>query len=105
MPKKHQPIVSILVPCYNVEAYLRECLDSIVNQTLTDIEIICINDGSTDGTLGIIKEYAAKDKRIKIIDKENEGYGKSMNRGLDAATGEYVGIVESDYLDEPDMFE
>lgn len=105
MPKKHQPSVSILVPCYNVEAYLRECLDSIVNQTLTDIEIICINDGSTDGTLGIIKEYAAKDKRIKIIDKENEGYGKSMNRGLDAATGEYVGIVESDDWAEPDMFE
>lgn len=99
-----QPSVSILVPCYNVEKYLNQCLDSIVNQTLKDIEIICINDGSTDSTLDIIKSYADKDKRVKIIDKPNEGYGKSMNRGLDAATGEYVGIVESDDWVDTDMF-
>ena len=102
---KKQPKVSILVPCYNVGKYLPQCLDSIVNQTLKDIEIIVINDGSTDSTLDIIKQYAKNDKRIKIIDKENEGYGKSMNRGLDAATGEYVGIVESDDWVEPDAFE
>jgi glycosyltransferase involved in cell wall biosynthesis len=100
-----QPSVSILVPCYNVEKYLNQCLDSIVNQTLKDIEIICINDGSTDSTLDIIKSYAKSDKRIVIIDKENEGYGKSMNRGLDAATGKYIGIVESDDWVEPDAFE
>ena len=100
-----KPKVSILVPCYNVEKYLPQCLDSIVNQTLKDIEIILINDGSTDSTLAIIKKYAKGDKRIKIIDKENEGYGKSMNRGLDAATGEYIGIVESDDWVEPDAFE
>lgn len=105
MPTKKQPKVSILVPCYNVEKYLPECLNSIVNQTLKDIEIICINDGSTDTTLDIIKGYVKKDKRIVIIDKPNEGYGKSMNRGLDAATGEYVGIVESDDWVEPDAFE
>ncbi len=99
------PKVSILVPCYNVEKYLPQCLDSIVNQTLKDIEIIAINDGSTDSTLDIIKQYAKKDKRFVIIDKKNEGYGKSMNRGLDAATGEYIGIVESDDWVEPDAFE
>ena len=100
-----KPKVSILVPCYNVEKYLKQCMDSIVNQTLKDIEIIVINDGSTDSTLDIIKSYAKKDKRIKIIDKENEGYGKSMNLGLDAATGKYIGIVESDDWADTDMFE
>ena len=105
MPTKKQPKVSILVPCYNVEKYLPQCLDSIVGQTLRDIEIIVINDGSKDSTLDIIKSYAARDDRIKVIDKENEGYGKSMNRGLDAATGEYVGIVESDDWVDTDMFE
>ena len=105
MLTEKQPKISILVPCYNVEKYLPQCLDSIVNQTLKDIEIIVINDGSTDSTLNIIKDYASKDKRIKIIDKENEGYGKSMNRGLDVTTGEYVGIVESDDWVEPDFLE
>ena len=89
------PAVSVLIPCYNVEKYLRQCLDSVVNQTLKDMEILCINDGSTDSTPAVIKEYAAKDSRIRVIDKPNSGYGDSMNRALDAATGEYVGIVES----------
>ncbi len=79
-----------------MEKYLDECLSSLVGQTLKEIEIICINDGSTDNSLEIIKSFAKKDKRIVIIDKENSGYGKSMNMGLDKATGEYVGIVESD---------
>jgi glycosyltransferase involved in cell wall biosynthesis len=100
-----QPAISILVPCYNVEKYLRECLDSILNQTFTDFEALCINDGSTDSTLDILKEYAQKDERFKIIDKANSGYGASMNKGLDAATGKYVGIVESDDYIEPQMFE
>ena len=99
------PKISILVPCCNVEKYLRQCLDSIVSQTLRDMEIIVINDGSTDGTLDIIKEYAARDARIRVLDKENEGYGKSMNRGLDMARGEYIGIVESDDWVDSDMFE
>ena len=92
--------VSIIVPIYNVEQYLEECMDSIVGQTLEDLEIICVNDGSTDGSLDILKKYAAADDRIIIIDKENEGYGCAMNDGLDRATGDYVGIVEpDDYVD------
>jgi len=99
------PAVSVLVPCYNVEKFIRQCMDSIVNQTLTDMEIICLNDGSTDSTLAILQEYAAKDSRVRIIDKPNSGYGDSMNRGLEAATGEYIGIVESDDWAEANMFE
>lgn len=99
------PKVSVLVPIFNVEQYLEECLDSIVNQTLRDIEIICINDGSTDGSLKIVKRYAKNDDRIVIINKKNSGYGDSMNRGLAKATGEYIGIVESDDWIEKDMFE
>ena len=96
--------VSVLVPIYNVEEFLPECLDSLVGQTLKDIEIICINDGSKDGSLDIIKKYAAKDKRIVIIDKKNSGYGDSMNQGLKKATGEYVGIVESDDFIDKEAF-
>lgn len=92
--------VSIIVPTYNVEQYLEECLDSIVGQTLRDLEIICVNDGSTDGSLDILKKYAKADGRIFIIDKQNAGYGCAMNDGLDRATGEYIGIVEpDDYVD------
>jgi glycosyltransferase involved in cell wall biosynthesis len=102
---KPPPKVSIVVPVYNVEKYLRQCLESIVGQTLREIEIIVVNDGSTDGSRRIIREYAERDGRIVVIDKPNEGYGKTMNRGLDAATGKYVGIVESDDWIEPDMYE
>ena len=97
--------VSVLVPIYNVEQFLPECLDSLVNQTLKEIEIICINDGSKDGSLSIIKKYAKNDKRILIIDKKNSGYGDSMNQGLKKATGEYIGIVESDDFIDLDAFE
>lgn len=97
--------VSILVPCYNVQEYLSQCLDSLINQTLKEIEIIAINDGSTDNTLQILQDYAARDERIIIIDKPNEGYGKSMNRGLKEAHGKYIGIVESDDWAELDMFQ
>ncbi len=99
------PKVSIIVPVYNVEKYLRKCIDSILSQTLKEIEVICVNDGSTDSSLQILKEYAEKDSRIVIINKENAGYGHSMNRGLSKATGEYIGIVESDDFIEPNMFE
>lgn len=97
--------VSILIPIYNVEKYLRQCLDSVISQTLKDIEIICLNDGSTDSSLEIIKEYAKKDSRIVIVDKKNSGYGDSMNRGLKKASGEYIGIVESDDFIELNAFE
>lgn len=97
--------ISILVPIYNVECYLRECLDSLIGQTLEDIEIVCINDGSTDNSAQILQEYASKDSRIKVIDKENSGYGASLNRGLEMATAEYIGIVESDDFADSKMFE
>ena len=95
-----EPLVSIVVPIYNVEKYLRECMDSIVRQTLENIEIICVNDGSTDSSLQIVQEYAKSDPRIKIVSHENHGYGYSMNAGFAAATGKYIGIVEpDDYID------
>lgn len=99
------PMVSFLVPIYNVERYLEECLDSAVSQTLKDLEIICINDGSTDSSPDIIRRYMAKDNRVKIIDKANSGYGSSMNMGLDAATGKYIAILESDDYLELDALE
>ena len=99
------PKVSIVIPIYNVERYLRQCLDSVVNQTLKDIEIICVDDGSTDSSPDIIKEYVDKDPRVKVITKPNSGYGNSMNRGFNMAEGEYIGIVESDDYAELNMFE
>lgn len=97
--------VSIIVPIYNVERYLDKCLKSLIRQTLNDIEIICVNDGSTDGSLNIVKKYASQDVRVKIIDKKNSGYGNTMNVGLDAANGEYIGIVESDDFVSASMFD
>lgn len=97
--------VSILVPVYNVEKYLKECLGSILGQTLKDIEVICINDGSKDDSLEILENYRKLDSRITIIDKPNSGYGHTMNVGLDKAEGEYIGIVESDDFVAAEMFE
>ena len=79
----NQSKVSVIVPVYNVEKYLIKCLDSIVNQTLQEIEIICVNDGSTDNSPKILKEYSLKDERIKIIDKENNGLGAARNTGIE----------------------
>lgn len=86
--------VSIIVPVYNTEKYLNKCIDSLINQTLKDIEIIIINDGSTDNSDNIIKSY--KDSRIKYISKSNEGIGKTRNIGIDLAKGEYLAFVDSD---------
>ena len=97
--------ISILVPCCNVEQYVRECLNSIKNQTYTNLEVICIDDGSKDKTGSIIDEFVAADSRFKVIHKPNSGYGDSMNKGLEMCTGEYIGIIESDDWIEPDMFE
>lgn len=92
----NNPQISVIIPVYNVEPYLRECLDSVVNQTFRDLEIICVNDGSTDGSAAILDEYAAKDSRIQIVTKENGGLNSARNAGLDIATGEYFAIVDSD---------
>lgn len=96
--------ISILVPVYNVEKYLRKCLDSILAQTFTDFEVICMDDGSTDGSGKILDEYALADERIRVIHKENSGYGKTMNAALQLAGGRYIGIVESDDMIEKDMY-
>lgn len=93
--------VSVIIPVYNAEKYLTKCLESVCQQTLADIEIICINDCSADNSLGILQEYAEHDSRIKVIDfKENKGAAAARNTGIEAAAGEYTGFVDSDdYVD------
>lgn len=88
--------VSVVIPVYNVEDYLEECLDSIINQTLDDIEIICINDGSTDSSLNILEKYANLDGRIIIHSQENSGLSASRNRGIDLSNGDYIYFIDSD---------
>ena len=99
------PRVSVIIPVYNVEAYLRQCLDSVVNQTLRDIEIICVDDGSTDGSAAILAEYAAKDARVKVISRVRSNAGAARNAGMAVATGEYLGFVDSDDWCELVLFE
>ena len=100
------PKVSVIIPVYNTEKFLRKCLDSVCNQTLQDIEIICINDCSTDGSLEILREYAGKDNRIKLIELfENGGAAKARNIGIDIAHGEYIGFVDSDDFVDLDFYE
>lgn len=95
--------VSIIIPCYNVEKYINNCLDSIINQTYTNIEIICINDGSTDSTGDIIKSY--NDNRIVYIEQKNSGVSKARNLGLSMANGEYITFVDGDDSIKVDMIE
>ena len=99
------PKVSVIVPIYGVEKYLKEALDSIINQTLDDLEIILIDDGGKDSCPQIIDEYAAKDSRIITIHKQNGGYGQSCNVGLEKATGEYIAIMEPDDYIDSHMYE
>lgn len=101
----NSPIVSVIIPCYNIEKYLRQCLDSVVNQTLRNIEIICVDDGSSDNTLEILKEYEKKDDRFKIISQKNGGAGAARNNGLRMATGKYLSFLDSDDFFELDMLE
>ena len=100
-----QPKVSVILPVYNVGKYLRQSLDSLINQTLKEIEIICVNDGSTDDSYEILEEYKSKDNRIKVIHKENKGTGAARNDGLRLATGECIGFVDPDDWVKPNMFE
>lgn len=97
--------VSIIIPVYNVEKYLRQCLDSLVNQTLKEIEIICIDDGSTDNSPIILEEYAKKDPRVRIFRQENQGSGIARNKAVEFAEGEYIGFMDSDDWAELNMFE
>lgn len=100
-----EPKMSIIVPVYNVESYLEKCLDSILEQTLDDIEIICVNDGSTDRSGDILHKYEAMDSRIVVIEQENKGLGAARNAGIVKAKGEYIGFVDSDDFVDPSMFE
>ena len=97
--------LSVLVPIYNVAKYLNQCLDSLHAQTMDDMEILCLNDGSTDESQDIIEEYLKLDNRFKLISKPNTGYGNTMNVGLDNAKGQYIAIVESDDFIAPKMME
>ncbi len=100
------PKISVIIPVYNAEKYLPRCLESVLNQTLPDIEVICINDCSPDNCLSILKEYAQRDSRIKLIDfKENRGAAAARNIGIDEAQGEYIGFVDSDDFVDLDFYE
>ncbi|WGK69183.1 glycosyltransferase [Candidatus Haliotispira prima] len=100
-----QTLISVIVPVYNVEKYLVQAMDSLLSQTHTDLEILLLNDGSTDASAIICEDYAAKDSRIIYIGKVNEGYGKTVNVGLQKAKGEYITILEPDDWLEPEMYE
>ena len=99
------PKVSIIVPIYNVEAFLPECLESIKNQTFKDWECLMFSDGSKDGSIDIMKSFAKEDSRFVVIEKENEGYGATCNRGLERAKGEWISIIEPDDFIDPHMYE
>lgn len=98
-------MISVIVPVYNVEPYLKKCLDSIVNQTYTNLEILIIDDGSSDKSGAICDEYTAADPRIRVFHTENRGLSCARNLGLDNAAGEWIGFVDSDDWIEPDMYE
>ena len=99
------PKVSVIIPVYNAEKYLRQCLDSVVNQTLREIEIICVDDGSTDGSLAILQEYAANDARVKVLTQKNQYAGVARNNGMAAATGEYYVFWDADDFFELDTLQ
>lgn len=91
-----QMLFSVIIPVYNVEKYLRECLDSVLNQTFSDWEAVCVNDGSTDGSAGILEEYSAKDERFRVIEQTNAGLSAARNTGMENAKGDYVLFLDSD---------
>lgn len=105
MLNKNNIKISVIVPCYNIESYLPRCIESILAQTYKKLEIILISDGSTDGTDEVIREYAKKDSRIIPVFKQNSGVSDTRNRGLDIATGDYIGFVDGDDYIEPEMYE
>lgn len=101
----NSPEISVIVPIYNSEQYLQACLDSILHQTQKSMEVICVNDGSSDNSMEIIEQSAREDPRVVVLDKENSGYGDSINQGFKRARGNYVGIIESDDFIDANMFE
>ena len=106
MADKNKKIqVSVIIPIYNSEKYLKTCLESVLNQTLENIEVICIDDGSTDGSVSILREYQKRDDRIKVVTLEHRNAGAARNAGIDIAKGEYLSFLDSDDLFEKDMLE
>ena len=99
------PAISIIIPIYNVEKYLRRCLDSVLNQTFSNWEAICVNDGSPDESYKILDEYAARDSRFKIMNKENGGLSDARNAGMAVATGDYILYLDSDDFIHPQTME
>ena len=97
--------ISVIIPIYNVEKYLSQCLESLLNQTYTDWEAICVNDGSSDGCEEIVKQYAERDPRIKIITQDNQGLSMARNNGLKKATGDYIYFLDSDDSIHPQCLE
>lgn len=102
---KEEPLISVIVPVYNAEKYIRRCMESIISQTYKNLEIIVVNDGSTDGTGGIINQIAQTDSRIILLNKKNAGVSRARNSGIDIAKGKYVGFVDSDDYIAPAMYE
>ena len=98
------PLISVIIPVYNMEAYLARCLDSVLNSTYQNLEILCVDDGSRDRSLGILREYEAKDRRIVVIAKENGGVSSARNAGLDRVRGEFVTFIDPDDFIHPQMF-
>lgn len=99
------PAVSVIIPVYNAEKTLRECLDGVLGQTLKELEIICVDDGSADGSAAILEEYRARDPRIRVLHQENSGAGTARNAGLEAASGEYLAFLDADDRFEKDMLQ
>lgn len=91
-----KPLISVIIPVYGVEKYIAQCLDSIINQTYKNLEVIVVNDGTKDRSAEIAKEYATKDSRIKVYDFQNGGLSVARNRGLEIATGDYISYIDSD---------
>lgn len=101
----NNPLISVIIPVYNVEKYLHRCLGSVIAQTYQNLEIICVDDGSTDCSGEICEQYALKDHRVKVFHQENQGVSAARNKGLDIATGEYIAFIDSDDYIQNDMFE
>ena len=100
-----KPSVTLIVPVYNVEKYLNRCIDSILNQTLEDFELILVDDGSKDNSGNICDEYMRKDRRVKVIHKENGGLSDARNSGIEISTGEYLSFIDSDDWVEKEFLE
>lgn len=102
---KEQPLISVIIPVYNVERYLAQCLDSVINQTYSNLEIICVNDGSVDSSLTILQQYASNDARVRILEKKNAGVSGARNDGLACAQGSHIMFVDADDWIEPETCE